>query len=251
MKMKASMTPVRILLLAALLIPLMSGNLSAKDATIILTSGQERKGEILSVEGTRVNFKSGPATSSLPLKQIQAVEMDAPADYTKAVEAWTAGQPEQALKLLEPLVNKFRGLPSEWTKQASAQLGDLFLVNGQMEKAKAAFTAFQRAYPDAKELTTVGLARLALERGEPGVAKIQIKPVLDKATGMVAPADGQGPGFAQACYIMGRALEADQQLPDALKHYLLVETVYYQDPTILKLAQERAQALIDQGVVVP
>lgn len=218
---------------------------------IALKDGSVRDGTVVAVEDKGLRFQVGPAKTLIPMDRIASVEMDPPEAYTEAIEKWSGGDQQSALSLLEPVVSRFRGLPIPWAELASAQLGDLYLANDKMEEAKEAFTAFQRAYPDAKNLATVGLARLALERGEAGVAKIQITPVVETARKKLAPEGAEGPGFAQACYIMGRALEEEGNLPEALENFLLVQTVYYQDPSTLKLSQQRAQALIDQGVRVP
>ena len=248
--MKASASP-RTLLIVAILAASTAGMACAQDA-LVLTNGQRREVQVIGVTGDRLVFKSGPAETSLPLAQIEAVKMAAPKNFEQVLEMRKGPDAAKALPILKTLVEKFRGLPSPWAERASAMLGDAMLDAGDVAGAEAAFTAFQSAYPKAQSLADLGLARLALEKKDYATAGAKAAPMVEAARQTLFAGPRKSAEYGQACFIMGAVLEEQGKLPEALETYLLATTVFYEDQTVAAKARARADALAsEKNVSVP
>lgn len=249
MKSSASPWVLAISLAAAsLLVPV----LAVAQDTLVLTNGQSREGQILRVEGGRVHYKAGPSETSLPLDQIRSVTMAPPAAFESVLEKWKADDAAGTLKELRPLLQKFQGLPTPWVVRASALLGGVLLATGDTQGAEKAFADFQTTYPNAKSLAEIGLARLAVEKGDLDAAIATLEPIVEAARKTLLAESGKSAEYGQATYLMGRALEGQGKLSEALESYLLTTTVFYEDPTVVARAQERARVLEkEKNVTVP
>ena len=121
---------------------------------------QRREGEILGVADGKLRIKIGPAETSLPMDQVASVTKAPPKAYDDAMNAWQDGNANKALGLLKPIVETFRGLPTDWAERSSALLGDVYLSLEQLPAAEAAFAEFANAYPGSKSRSDISLARL-------------------------------------------------------------------------------------------
>lgn len=219
---------------------------------LVLKNGQRRDVQVLGVSDGRVRFKAGPAETTLPLDQVASVRMQAPKAFEDAVEVWKTGDAAKTLPLLKHLVENFRSLPAPWAERASALLGSVLLESGDLPGAEAAFAAFQKAYPQATGLADIGLARLAVEKKDFATANTKLTPIVDAGKKTLLAESGKSSEYGQAFYLMGNVLENDGKFPEALEHYLLAVTVFYEDPAVVARAQARADSLIkEKNVSVP
>lgn len=220
--------------------------------TVVNTSGQRDTGQILEVVNGAIRIQAGPLQKTVPLNQVQSVTMAPPKEFADASAAWQSGDAQKTLQILEPLVKKFQGLPTPWAEQASARLGEALLALNQIDKAQEAFDAFQKAYPQSSGMADIGLARLAIARGDFNTAKEKLTPILEKASQTKYAGDSEGMAYGQAYFLMGQVLENEGDFPQALESYLTTVTVFYQDPGAVKLASEKADALRQKhAVMVP
>ncbi len=249
--MNASVSPWASKIALCLLLVATSVSGWAQDV-LVLTNGQRREVQVLSVSDGRVRFKAGPAETTLPLDQVASVRMAAPKAFEEAVEVWKTGDAAKTLPLLKPLVENFRSLPAPWAERASALLGTVLLESGDLAGAEAAFAAFQKAYPDATGLADIGLARLAVEKKDFATASAKLTPIVEVGKKTLLAESGKSSEYGQAFYLMGNVLENEGKFPEALEHYLLAVTVFYEDPAVVNRAQARADALIkEKNVSVP
>jgi tetratricopeptide (TPR) repeat protein len=243
--MKSSVSPLVFATMALAVSFFVPSALLAQD-TLILTNDQRREGSVLGVKDQRVRFKAGPLETAIPLDQITAVRMDPPEKFLEALEAWQAADTTRTLSLLKPLIENYRGLPAPWMERASALLGTVLVESGDTDAAAAAFAEFQETYPQAQGLAELGLARLALARGDTDDARTRIEPIVETARTTLLPDSTKSSEFAQALHLMGQILEQDGALSDALEHYMLVTTVFYQDAAVATKARERADTLANE-----
>lgn len=247
--MKASASPLRaigLLIALGLTVPWAA----AQDA-VVLKNGQRREGQIVGLAGDQLKIKIGPVETSLPMAQVASVRMDAPKQFDDALATWKQGDAAKTLPILEPLVEKFRGLPTPWATRASALLGEVYLAGDQTAKAEAAFAAFQKAYPDSTDLAGIGLARLAVAKKDFAGAKQRLEPIVAEADKTLAAAPDRAAAYGQAYYLMGMVREAEGAQPEALRDYLSAVSIFHEDEAVAAKAQERANALIDKKVIVP
>ncbi len=219
---------------------------------LTLSNGQSLDAQVLGVSNGNVRLKIGPVESTRPLSQVRAVTMPAPKEFDSAIERWKEGDAPGTLKWLEPLVKNFQGLPAPWVLRASALLGEVKLAAGDTSGAEAAFQGFQTAYPSASGLAAIGLAQLAVEKKDFAGASAKLESVVAEARKTLLAESGKSAEYGKALYLMGRVLESQGKLPEALDDYMLAVTVFYEDPVVVARARERATALTkEKNVVVP
>ena len=219
---------------------------------VVQRDKQSREGEILRLADGKLKIKIGPAETSLPVDQVLSVTKAPPKAYEDALKAWQEGNPNQTVVLLKPLVESFLGLPTDWAERASALLGEAYLSLDQLPAAEAAFAQFTKAYPNAKSLSEIGLARLAVSRKDFAEANRWLAPILAEADGVVIADKGKGGIYGQAFYLMGMVKENGGAYPEALRDYLTAVTLFRNDKAVVAKAQERADFLVkEKQVVVP
>lgn len=246
--MKSSVSPRAVVL--SLLAILTTIGLQAQD-TIVLKNNQRNQGEVLGLKDGRLRFKRGPVESSLPLDQVASVIMEPPKAFQDALNTWSTGDANKTLTQLTPLVDNFRGVPTQWAERASALIGQVYLEAGKIPEAEQAFAAFQKAYPNATSANELGLARLAVEKKDFATAKAKLEPIIASASGILLAESGKNAEYGQAYYLMGQVREAEGDASQALQDYLTAVTVYYEDDAIVAKAQERANQIKEKNVIVP
>lgn len=247
--MNASVSRLSVATLVAILATAFA--LLAQDV-VVQRDKQRREGEILRVADGKLKIRIGPAETTLPMDQVASVIKAPPKAYDDALKAWQDGNANRALGLLKPIVETFRGLPTDWAERASALLGDAYLSTDQVAAAEIAFAEFTKAYPSAKSLSDIGLARLAVFRKDFASAKSKLTPIVAEAESAVAPAAGKRATFGQAFYLMGIIHENEGAYPEALRDYLSAVTLFTDDKAVVAKAQERADFLMkEKQVIVP
>ncbi|CAN5400438.1 hypothetical protein BH09VER1_BH09VER1_09020 [soil metagenome] len=248
--MKSSVSP-HIILTLVLAVVAMATQARAQD-TLVLKDNTRRDGEIMGVANGQVKIKIGPVQTSVPLDSVVSAVKPAPKAFDDILATWQTGDGNKTLALLQPFVQNYRGLPTQWAERASALLGEVNLTLNQIPAAEAAFADFQKAYPNSSSLTAIGLARLAVAKKDFAGAKTRLQPILveaDKVT--IAPA-GKSATYGQAFYLMGLVNESENNNSEALRDYLSTVTLFYEDKAVVSKAQERADVLMkDKQVIVP
>lgn len=218
---------------------------------LVLNNGQRREGEIVGVQGANVQIRIGPATSSVPLADIASVEMAVPDEFVQASRSMEEGNEARALVQIRPVIDRYRGLPLDWVKQAFAIQGDALIELGQLDEAERVFTAFQEAYPEGDALASVSTARLDIARENYDAARAKLEPVIAAANEILLPDSSTSARLGRAFLLMGQIREADGDYAEALDNYLRTVTVYYTDAAAVAEAQTRADALSRRNVIVP
>jgi len=211
---------------------------------IIKTDGTTQDVKIIGVSGNNVQVQVGSGVIGLPLATITQVIMTAPADFGQATTAYEAKDYAKAAPLAKAVVDKYKGLPVDWARQATAMLGDIYVELNDLPKAEQAYLDFLKAYPGKGSLQTdVGLARIAISKKDYATAKQKLAPIKEQAMKLKnVPAD-VGPAYSKAFYLLGQMEEAQGDFSNALQDYLRTVTLFYQDRIAVNAAQERADAL--------
>ncbi len=226
-------------------------NSGAQDA-VTLKSGVVREGTVTGVSGGTVQLRMGSGSTGIRLADIAEVRMAAPPEFQAAVNALQQGRARVAAEMLRKINATYAGLPAPWVERSSALLGDALLAAGDTAGAEQAYQAFQKAYPQARDLANLGMARLAVEKGQMDEAQRLLKPLLDTAAKTTTADEEEGARLSQVYYLQGRLLEASNRQPEALEAYLTAVTIFPQDAAVASLARARADALRkDSGTIVP
>lgn len=247
--MNASLSRVSCVALASIFAT--AASLLAQDL-VVQKDQQRRQGEILGVADGKLRIKIGPAETSLPMDQVASVTKAPPKAYDDAMAAWQDSNANKALGLLKPIVETFRGLPTDWAERSSALLGDVYLSLEQLPAAEAAFAEFANAYPGSKSRSDVSLARLSISHDDFADAKARLAPIVAEAGSVVTVGAGKNATYGQAFYLMGIIHEKEGAYPEALRHYLSAVTLFHDDKAVVAKAQERADFLIkEKQIIVP
>lgn len=219
---------------------------------LVLKNGQRREGEIVGVTGKNVSMRIGPATSAIPLADVASMEVETPEAFKSASAAMQEGNAARALVEIRPVIDKYRGLPIYWAKQAFAIQGDALIALGQLDEAQKVFDAFTSAYPEGDALASISSARLDIARKDFASAKSKVEPVTATASGIILPTRAQSAQLGRAFLLLGQIHEEAGDSSAALEAYLKTVTVFYADSAAVAEAQSRANALKAQkNVIVP
>lgn len=210
-----------------------------------------QEGKIVGLNGSTVLINvattSGAGQMGFDLGLISRIDSPPPAAFQTGNAAYNAGQWDKALAALKPLVDQFRGLPTDWARQATGMLGDLYIEKNDLPKAETAYNDFRRFYPATAGGTlraSVGQARIAFARNNAALAEQQLEPI--KLAALKAPAEVSqldGAAYGQAFYLSGQIHERAGDHQSALEDYLRTVTLFYQDPGVSARAQSSADAL--------
>jgi tetratricopeptide (TPR) repeat protein len=222
---------------------------------IVTKDGRTQDVKILGVAGSSIQVQVGAGSIGIPLATVNSVSMPAPAELNIAKAAFSAKEYQKALTALKPLVDKYKGLPTDtgWAQQATSMLGEIYVALDKLPEAEAAYKEYQRVYPGQGSVQAeVGMARIAASKKDYATAKQKLEPITAQALKQKIPPPALASAYSQAFFLLGQAEEAQQEYPAALENYLRTVTVFYHDKTAASSAQERADALRkDHGVTVP
>ncbi len=227
-----------------------TGHLFAQDK-IISRTGAETVGEILGVTGQNVQIRLPAGTLGVRIETIARVEKEAPKALVNAMLQLERGEASAALPELRKAVETFRGLPTDWARAASSALGAALVAENQLDEAEKAFEAFRAAYPgeDGSLEARMGMARIAVERGNLAEARAQLEPLAKEALGQFDFSPVQGRNYATVFFLLGRIDEASGNKSEALQNYLRATTLFPYDPLVVAEASRRVAEL--KGVFVP
>ncbi len=226
---------------------------------VTMNDGRTQEGKITGVAngGIEIEIKlpnGSPGKIGLPLAGVTTVSMEIPASARTGLAAYESGDFARALSDLRPLAERFRGLPSDWARRVASVMGDVFLETNDLPHAEAAYADFSRLYPGGKSTLrgSVGLARIALAKGDRARARQILDPMAKAALGDASPAEADAAVYGQTFLLLGQILEAEKDYPSALHDYLRTVTLFYQDRAAASAAQKAADALRQaQKIAVP
>lgn len=227
----------------------LASNVSAQDK-LIFKDNHVQEGKVTGMTGNSVmvnltTASGAPGQIGFDLGLLSRVDAAPPASFQAGNAAYAAGDWDKALAAFKPITDQFRGLPTEWARQAFAMLGDIYIEKNDMVRAESAYNDFHKLYPGGSSLRfSLGQARIALARTNGPAARQQLDPIVNAALKNpteISRADGAV--YGQAFFLLGQLQEKEGKPVDALDDYLRTVTLYYQDATTAARAQQRADAL--------
>jgi tetratricopeptide (TPR) repeat protein len=218
------------------------------DDLIVKNDGTTVSGRITGVAdgaATVENRTSSGGTAQFPvmLADIKSVTMDPPPGVAQVQAPNTPSG--QVIAALEAPVKTYAGLPVKWVVDAMAQLGDAYSQVGQTDKALEIYNEIGSLYPNSPytAVADASRAQVDIDAGKIDDALKIVQPIVDKANQNLAPSPLEGQTYAKAFIVYGRALEAQNKLPEALEAFLTVKTMFYQNPNLVAEADHYAQDL--------
>jgi tetratricopeptide (TPR) repeat protein len=221
--------------------------------TITLSSGQTQEVRILGVQDGGVKIQVGDAQMVEPFSNLTQVTMSPPPEFAAATTDYGQGDLQDALGLATAVVQTYRGLPTDWAREAMLMVGDIDIALGQLPQAQQAFQDYQAAYPSADSAdVNIGLAAIDVANHSLDDAKAKIAPILAHALDTRNPPPETASLIGRAFLVSGQIKEQSGDLSGALQDYLRTVTIFPQDRVAAAGAQQRATALRKTpGVTVP
>lgn len=253
MKLRRSFSPHQLFFAVALGWSLALPGAMAQDR-ITTKDGRTQEVKIVGVSGSNIQIQVGAGSIGVPMRNIASITMAAPPEFAQAEKAYDAKDYKKALTATKALVDKFKGLPVDWAREATGRLGDIYVALDQLPEAEKAYLDFQKIYggQGGSPQSEVGLARIALSKKDYAQAKSKLEPVTTKALSEKQPPANLTTTYSQAFYLLGQVNEAENDYPAALENYLRTVTLFYHDNTAAAAAQQRADALREaHGTKVP
>jgi tetratricopeptide (TPR) repeat protein len=253
MNLRRSFVPLQLLFLVTASLITIGARLACGQETISLRSGQTQQVTILGTTPSGIKIQLGDAVMVQPFGNISAVTMSPPPEFTAARQAYENGDLNTALANAQAVVSNFRGLPTDWAREAMLTLGDIYVSLDQLPKAQAVYSDFQRAYPSAGTADiNVGLAMIDLSKKDYPAAKALVDPILSQALKQLNVPKAASALFGRAFYVSGQIKEQAGDFPGALEDYLRTVTIYPGDRVAAAHAQDKADSLRQQhGITVP
>ncbi len=214
---------------------------SAPAAYVITLQGQR-------VDGTEIRAKSDgeiilttpQGTRSFFQGQYMKAVADKPAEIDKAAQLIEAKQFDEAAKLLEDVILKYRYL--DWDVQARTMLPQVYVRKGDMAGAVAAYDKLFAAAPKTKEDAEVlwSYRQALLDAKQFDKLEQQLNDVI---------ANGSRPDAARAQIMRGDIRVAQNQLESAMLDYMRTVVLFEKEkdaqPEALYKAAETLKALRD------
>jgi tetratricopeptide (TPR) repeat protein len=198
--------------------------------------------KVVNVSGSALMVHDQFGERGIPLSQIQEVQMREPPEVQIAQSAFNAKDFTKALSVARALVEKWNALPAGWAANMSSLIGDIYLEQGDLAKASAAYDDFAKAYP-GNGGADLGRARIAVAKKDYDTARKTAEKLSAEALKKVNVTRSEGELYGQAFLVLGQIKEAQGDFQGALEDYLRTVTLFYHNPTALALAKDRADAI--------
>lgn len=218
---------------------------------VVFTDGRAQDGKIVAVAGGNLQMRVGQGDIALPLARVKEVAMAVPGQVADAQKAYEAGDFPSALAAAKAVADRFKGLPTEWAKDALLTVADCYSAINENDKAEAAFKEFEKLYPgQGTAVADVGVAKIAVAQKDYAKAKEKLQPIADQAMKTARPNPAQGRLYGRAFLLLGQIAAAEGDPATALVDYLRTATIFYQDATAAAEAKKLADALRQQQQTV-
>jgi tetratricopeptide (TPR) repeat protein len=243
--------------LRQLIFPLAAGLAIARPAlsqeTITLTNGQTLQVHVVGVTSDAVRVQIGQAVLGEPFNQIAQMTMNPPPEFAAAELAFEQHDLQTALTDANAVVATYRGIPTDWGRQAMLMVGDIDLSLNQLPQAEAAYQDFQRSYGSGGGAQLdVALAQIDVAKKDFTAAGKKIDPILAQALKNRVVPKAAAALFGRAFYVSGQIKEQSGDLQGALEDYLRTVAIFPQDRVAAVNAEERADSLRKaNGIVAP
>ena len=207
---------------------------------VVLPNGQRIDGSaIRALSNGDINLTTSSGIRTFVRGSIKQAVADKPAEYDQAVAAIRAQKFDDAIRLLEGIVTKYRFL--QWDAEALKLLPQALAGKGDAEGAVKAYERLFQASPAEKQNpeTAWGLRRAML-------AAKQYAPLMRQLDAVAA--SGSRPEAARAQIMRGDIQAAQNNVGEAVLDYLRTAILFadVKDPVLLGEATFKAAAALEQ-----
>lgn len=236
-------------LFSAMFIFALLANTAFCEDIITRNSGQVIKGKITRFDndGVMILYNDQASGRNVSLKffyrDMRSLQLDIPASYQTGMKQFSEGKYKEAISSLEPIVTKFKGAIDPRVGTALITVADSYVALNELTKAEPLYNEFAKLYPDQVSRSNVGLAKLALSKGDAQKVLTLLGSFDKEASEVQSPSRSQERAFCEAYYLLGQAYEKNKDYTKALEAYLKSAVIYNGYQEIAALAQAKADEL--------
>ena len=207
---------------------------------------------ITGMRGTQVVVRDGPGEVAYDVSQIMEVRKTAPPEFGQAQKSIEEGDFAKAVSLVKSITDKFKGLPVNWAQEATSMLGNLYLNLDKIAEAEIAISAYENAYRGSSAAgANAAKARIAAARGRFAEASALASGVVAGALSRKAVTRAENQIYGQGYFVLGQCAEKEGKLSEAMENYARTVAIFYQERSVVALAQKRIDELRKKGVTTP
>ncbi|NUN93622.1 MAG: tetratricopeptide repeat protein [Verrucomicrobiae bacterium] len=204
----------------------------AQDKIFRVTGGDPIVGTIERVDDAKVYVSLKAGSTSINRAQVAHVEVPRPAALDEAAAAAEKGRAADAVKALDPIVQKYRGLPQDWIEEATVRLAEAAAAAGNFAKTRAVCADFHKFYPKSRFAEGVRASEaeaLYAEKKTDDALKL-FEAIVAAREKELVPSDEEARVLGHVCLRIGQIYAAKKQWEKALDHLLRVSVIYRQNP---------------------
>ncbi len=224
---------------------MMVQNVEGQDV-LVLNSGETLEGEVQSVDpaGT-VTFKFSQGTIPYPKNAIKELKLGERPDFREALKASEAGRYEDVIRLLQPLVNQYLGIPSAWVGQAGGELANALSQTGKTFESEQLSARIVQLYPDSpiRFLGPILKARTLLGRQRADEALAELKSIEDKLPVVLVPNSRESLLLGDYYFVLGMVMEQQSKPQESLEAYTKVAALYPEPTSRLREVEQKIENL--------
>lgn len=201
----------------------------ASAVDVVVTRQQTYRGTVKSVSAAGIQFEiQGTGVITIPRAAVTQMRVEAPPSITRGIAAYENGNIREARQSLDRVVFQYQGLDIDWAMKGLLYFGWASLRSKDEKQAERAFKAFTQAYPesDLEVEARLGLAEIKLLNKDYDKALDELREMAGIYDSQLKPPADQTRMAAGVYLGIGKALEAKEQLTDALNAYLRVIALY-------------------------
>ena len=211
-----------------------------------LLSGEQRAVSITRVDRQNLYYRTPSGELPQPLRSLKTWGLVERPTVQPALKAVMAGQPAQAVPALKQIVDSFLDSPAAglpWVADSSVALVRAYSELKQYGEADAVAKKFMASLP--KEVNRVkpflAVALAGQKKYDEAIALLQ--EVVKDGEKKLAVTPTESRSFGQAYLALGDCYAGKGEEEKALEAYLITVVLYFQDESVVRQAQAKADEL--------
>jgi tetratricopeptide (TPR) repeat protein len=218
-------------------------------ADVIVTRAGSHTGTITKVLKDSITINTGAAEVSVSRRDIVRFEVLEPKEIKDGRAAARVGNAQEAVRNLQPTVERLAGLPVAWVADAMMLLTDASIRTKDYGLAKKTLAQLQEEYPNwlSSGAAEVRLARIQCEQKQYGTAMGAVKGVITELLKKDYLNATEEQTIAEAYLVLGDSQIGGNEKEAALDSYLRVVTLFDFDAVRAGQAHFKAARLYDDA----
>lgn len=221
-----------LLIAAVSVVTIFPGTSSARDVDVVETATREYRGLVKRADMESVTIEitvhGRQQEITIPRDRVTRLTVHPPPSIVAGIEAYEQENWSRARLNLDRVVQNYKGLDADWAARGMIYFGRACMFQGDHESAQRAFTAFLNAYPENDLVmdARLGLAEVERAKGNHAIAIEMFRDIAEPYDEQLRPPRGDLAHAAEAYMGMGKSLQAQGNLRQALEAFVRITALY-------------------------